>query len=171
MNRTRDVSSSDDVIDSRDVISRIDELTDERTTLADAAEEARAAFLEAAGVDYKEATAELIEEKSLQDAEDAILAADAALMEWDNDSDGQELKALQALAEQAEGYAGDWQHGAALIRDSYFEDYARQFAEDIGAVKDDAGWPNTCIDWKQAAEELQQDYTSVEFDGVTYWVR
>ena len=32
-------------------------------------------------------------------------------------------------------------------------------------------WPYSCIDWEQAAEELQQDYMSVEFDGVTYWMR
>jgi hypothetical protein len=28
-----------------------------------------------------------------------------------------------------------------------------------------------CIDWNEAASELQMDYTAVEFDGVTYWVR
>ena len=27
------------------------------------------------------------------------------------------------------------------------------------------------IDWAQAAHELQMDYTSVDFDGVTYWIR
>lgn len=33
------------------------------------------------------------------------------------------------------------------------------------------GKENNYIDWKRAAEALQSDYTSVEFDGVTYWVR
>lgn len=27
------------------------------------------------------------------------------------------------------------------------------------------------VDWERAARELQMDYTPVEFDGVTYWVR
>lgn len=27
------------------------------------------------------------------------------------------------------------------------------------------------IDWERAAEELRMDYTAVDFDGVTYWVR
>ena len=89
---------------------------------------------------------------------------------WDDDLQD-ELESLKALAEEAEGYAADWQYGEALIRDSYFEDYARQLAEDIGAIKDDAGWPNSYIDWERAAEALQMDYTSVDFDGVTYWIR
>ena len=32
-------------------------------------------------------------------------------------------------------------------------------------------WPLYCIDWEYAARELKHDYTSVDFDGVTYWVR
>ena len=74
------------------------------------------------------------------------------------------------MADEAEGYS-DWLHGATLIRDSYFKTYAQQFADDIGAVNSEAGWPNSCIDWEQAADELQMDYTAIEFDGVTDWVR
>lgn len=82
-----------------------------------------------------------------------------------------ELAALEKLAEEASGYAADWEHGEQLIRDSYFETYARELADDICAIDDNAKWPMTCIDWEQAACELQMDYTSVEFDGVTYWIR
>lgn len=58
-----------------------------------------------------------------------------------------------------------------LVRDSYFVKYARQVAEDIGAINNDASWPNCCIDWDQAANELRIDYHSVDFDGVTYLVK
>ncbi len=85
--------------------------------------------------------------------------------------DNDELAILQKLAEQAEGYASDWTYGEALIRDSYFEEYAQDLAEDIGAIQDNAQWPYSYIDWKRAAQELQADYTSVDFDGVTYWIR
>jgi hypothetical protein len=93
-------------------------------------------------------------------------------MQWAEEypDDAEELAALTALAEGAEGYS-DWQHGATLIRDSYFEDYAREFAEDIGALENCGQWPATCIDWERAARELQMDYTAVEFGDVTYWVR
>ena len=137
----------DDIIDSRDVIARIEELREElETAMADQGggcetfEEWRAAVLDT-GVNepyFEECT---------------------------------ELAALQALADEASGYAADWRHGEALIRDSYFKDYAMELAEDIGAINRDATWPNTCIDWDQAARELQMDYTAVDFDGVTYWIR
>ena len=82
-----------------------------------------------------------------------------------------ELDTLRRLTDEAEGYSEDWEYGAMLIRDSYFTEYAQELAEDIGAIDRNAKWPNDCIDWERAARELQYDYTSVEFDGVTYWVR
>lgn len=137
-------TNNDDIIDSRDVIARLDELKGELDELNDAIADA---------VDA-----------------DAESAATEALQEWNNDN-GDELAALQALNDEAEGYAADWTHGEQLIRDSYFEDYAQELAEDCGMINSDATWPNDCIDWERAARELQMDYTSVDFDGVTYWVR
>jgi hypothetical protein len=58
-----------------------------------------------------------------------------------------------------------------MILDSYFEEYAQTFAEDIGAVSETNEWPNYCIDWKWAARDLQMDYTTVEFGGYTYHTR
>lgn len=88
-----------------------------------------------------------------------------------SEDEHQELMALQELADEASGYADDWCYGETLVRDDYFEDYARELAEDTGMVKGTEHWPLNCIDWEQAARELQIDYTSVDFDGVTYWIR
>jgi len=112
------------------------------------------------------------------DSRDVIAAIDeleSEIADFDGDSDDlgdleRELVNLKALVDQAES-CGDWRHGAGLIADSYFEDYARQLAEDIGAIGRDAQWPCNCIDWEKATSELQHDYTSVTFDGETYWVR
>ena len=82
----------------------------------------------------------------------------------------EELRILKALADEGEA-AYDWPHGETLIRDSYFEDYARELAADIGAIKEGAGWPNNCIDWEEAAYLLKEDYTTVSFGDVTYWIR
>ncbi len=38
-------------------------------------------------------------------------------------------------------------------------------------IQDGAQWPYTCIDWDEAARQLQMDYASVDYDGVTYWIR
>jgi hypothetical protein len=120
---TTAISKYDDVIDSRDVIERIEELKDGR---------------------------------------------DAGSLDKDEKA---ELAALLDLQAQCEGYVEDWEYGAQLIRDSYFKCYAMEIADDTGAIDDNATWPQTCIDWDQAARELQMDYTAVDFDGVAYWVR
>jgi hypothetical protein len=82
-----------------------------------------------------------------------------------------ELHALLALADEASQYADDWKYGSVLVRDSYFTEYAEQLAEDLGMVSRDLSWPLNRIDWDAAADDLKIDYTSVDFDGVTYWIR
>jgi hypothetical protein len=132
--KTSKISNSDDIIDSRDVIARIEELREE---------------IEAAEIPANE----------VGGPNDAMK------------DEREELAMLESLADDAEGCCDDWKDGATLIHDSYFKHYAMALAEDIGAVNTAASWPNTCIDWDQAAKELKMDYTSIEFGDVTYWVR
>lgn len=68
-----------------------------------------------------------------------------------------------------EQWRGDW-YPITLIRDSYFTSYAQELADDIGGEGRN-NWPYNCVDWNQAARELQMDYSTVEFNGVTYWYR
>lgn len=88
-----------------------------------------------------------------------------------DEDDKELLSALRALAEEAEGYAPDWHYGATLISDDYFEQYAEELADDIGAINRNDRWPLNHIDWTAAAAELKQDYTSVAFGDVKYWTR
>jgi hypothetical protein len=195
------ISNSDDSIDSRDVIARIEELEAARLPftagwnmagfMPDNTPEGFADFDDARQwivdalktfeddeSDEDRATnyCHAAEEVNLESSPFSITVngyafwVTAAERDGLDESDHEELTNLRALAAQAEGYASDWEHGAALIRDSAFEEHARQFAEDCGLVDSNAKWPRRCIDWEQAARELQQDYTSVEFDGVTYWI-
>jgi hypothetical protein len=88
----------------------------------------------------------------------------------------EELKKLTSFLEDLQGYGGDHQwrgnwYPVVLINDSHFEAYAQEYAEETGAINANASWPNNCIDWEKAANELQTDYSSVEFDGETYWYR
>lgn len=83
---------------------------------------------------------------------------------------------LATLLADLRGYGGDHQWEGAwypvtLIRDSYFITYAQELADEIGAINSEMRWPATCIDWDQAARELQIDYTSVEYNGTIYWYR
>ena len=84
----------------------------------------------------------------------------------------EEFAKLKAFRDELADVSGeDLIHGACAIRDSYFEDYAQELADDIGALPAGNAWPAYCIDWARAARELQHDYSLAEFDGVDYWVR
>ncbi len=39
------------------------------------------------------------------------------------------------------------------------EDFARDMADNLGAIDRNVSWPYTCIDWEHAARELMYDYT------------
>lgn len=81
-----------------------------------------------------------------------------------------ELNALQALQLEAEPYAPDWTYGTTLIRDSYFVEYVEELLKDCGDLPQNIpGY--IVIDWEATADNIRQDYTSVDFDGVTFWVR
>lgn len=153
-------STSDQVIDSRDVIERIEELEGEREALTEAVASAQEAV---DGQEKADDVDETTQEETLEEAE-------AALLEWTEGDEGQELKALLALQDEAEGYAGDWKYGATLIREDYFPDYCQELVSDIGDLpKDIPGY--LVIDWDKTADNLRVDYTEVNFDGTTYLVR
>ena len=81
-----------------------------------------------------------------------------------------ELSALKDLRDEAEGYSADWMYEASLIRDSEIENYMDEFVQDVYGV-DTSQWPFCCIDWDKARWEFLMDYTEVDFDGVSYWIR
>ena len=85
--------------------------------------------------------------------------------------DSPELNTLIALAKDGAEYAPDWEYGATLIRDTYFQEYAQELARDIGVLDYNLSWPSSHIDWEAAANELKMDYAVVDFDGVDYYVR
>ncbi len=75
------------------------------------------------------------------------------------------------LMEQAEQYSGESFRNTQLINDNKWVEHAQQMAEDISGVSRDAEWPFNCVDWEAAAEQLKQDYSRIEVDGNTFWVR
>jgi hypothetical protein len=96
-------------------------------------------------------------------------------LELDEDEleeEAEELETLRKLIDEVRQYSGEEpEHGALLIRDTSFMDYAQELAEDIGAIGQNLQWPLMYIDWEAAADALKMDYSPVDFDGVEYWVR
>lgn len=176
----RTISNTDDVIDSRDVIARIEELEAEREVLDDVVDTASDA------VDEAQAAVEDIEDEdsdefqtasdALIEAQDELVAAKEALIEWEEDSDlGGELVVLKKLADDAES-SPDWIHGETLIRDDYFVEHTEQLIDecwDMPKEMNSGDWPwrHIKIDYDAAAEELKADYFEVDYDGVSYWIR
>jgi hypothetical protein len=135
------ISSSDDLIDVRDIIERVEELCEEQSDFEGDHE----------GADWADA----------------------------NPDEASELATLQSLLSDLKGnggdheWEGDW-YPVTLIRDSYFEDYARELVEDcvFGNIPKEHGLPAWIeIDWEATARNVRVDYSAVEFEGSTYWYR
>lgn len=109
--------------------------------------------------------ADVIDSRDLHALRDALNEA------RENGTADDDALALLDDLNTAADYASDWEYGETLIADRYFEDYARELADDIGAIDRDAAWPMSCIDWAEAADMLRQDYSEVQIDGQDYWTR
>lgn len=114
-------------------------------------------------IKYFEELEELCGDKTLQhDVEDP------------SESDIEDYEVYKEFLAQVCGCGSDhpWRgdyYPSTFIADSYFTEYAQQYADDIGAIDCNASWPLCHIDWEAAASSLQQDFSSVEFGNVTYW--
>lgn len=136
-----DVSSNEDIIDSRDIIARHEELEERNEFWA-------------------------LPEAEREAQDDTVVYDEGPL----DENEAEELAQLDRVIHQGTSLA-DWEYGVTLIRSTYFEDYARELAEELNGNESNHSWPHNCIDWERAARELLQDYTDIEFDGVTYWAR
>lgn len=132
------ITNTDSIIDSRDIIERIEEL-----------------------------------EASLRDefeAEDSPLTFEEYIevTHFEDDTDAYEYKTLLALAEQCKDYADDWEYGVGLLHEDYFEEYADEMLEDCGEIpKNLPFYISITVDY----DALKQDYTEVDFNGETYYIR
>ena len=121
-----------------------------------------------------------IDNTKIDNAEDVIDTRDILnqikRLERDEKDEGRseegdaELLSLRKLVNVLLEIGGEpLEDGVPLVRYDYFEDYAKELADDMGDVRSEQ-WPLNHIDWEAAIEELQQDYASVDFDGVEYFV-
>jgi hypothetical protein len=142
--RRNEISNSDSVIDSRDVISRIDELEAER-------DDARGEW----------------DGESLTDKPDA-------LTEWEEDfgDELRALLKLQEEAEGSPDWThGETLIRDSHFTD-YIEQLIDDCYE-LPKELTSGQWPwrHIQVDFEAAAEEAKYDYMSVDFDGVEYWIR
>lgn len=56
---------------------------------------------------------------------------------------------------------------STIVNNIYFEEYTEDLAHQLQDIEE--RWPFNCIDWGEAASQLQNDYHKVEFDGGVFW--
>lgn len=150
-------TNADDLIDIRDVIARIEELEETKNEF----------ILNESSIPEDESPSwgEVIENKNETE------------FKWNETDGGIELKQLTEFMEEFKGYGGDEQYKGdwypiTLIRDSYWQEFCEDLVRDIGDLPNELpNYIKSNINWADVAEDLQVDYTSGEFDGVTYWAR
>src|ERR1017187_8973873 len=103
---THVISNADDVIDSRDVISRIEELAGEHESLTGDIEDMKEALQGATNKKEKPET--------LMGLEFLVNEAEQALDEWQDEND-KELSILRALNDEGETNSSDWLDGETMI--------------------------------------------------------
>ena len=137
------IDHTSDVLDSRDVIARIDELETLRDEWEAYAEESRT--LQKTGGDV-----------------------DALALDAPAQPDPEELEELETLLElQNDCNYGDWEYGVTLIHESYFESYMDGMVADCYQIPDLPGFMSVVLDY----DALKADYTVVTFRGNDFYIR
>ena len=169
----------DDVIDSRSIIERHEELQDEFNSLVEALNEAQSDFKsftveDNSSDDDLEEDVNLIEEK-LHELHEAIEEAQEALNQFNQSFDKDELDTLTEVISQGED-SPDWSYGETLIRDEYFQTYIEDLINDCYELPKEMNsgyWPYRHLefDYVSAADEAKMDYMEIEVDAHTYFLR
>ena len=156
--KTEEITNSADILDSRDIQERYDALTQ---TIEDAFVDAGRDsfdFLAAWDKDEKK-TGAIVEYLIKRD-----LLDESEFDEWT-------LIRHTFIDNMSEFY--EWDDGMTFLRDSYMnEDWAEKEMEDLGYLsRDIPSIIQSNINFAGILEDLQQDYSELDFDGVTYWYR
>ncbi len=144
------IDNNQDILDVRDIIARFEELETE----LDEAKGGESTQAEEMGLDDWIAGLRVSEHPFCDAIEEYVLLRD--LLEEMKGNGGDEQ------------WRGDW-YPVTMIRDSYFEDSMDEMISDCYSI-DQYKLPSF-MTIKIDYEALQMDYTSVEYDGTTYWYR
>ena len=138
-----DYDNPGDVFDSREVQDRIDELESDFDEFLQAIE----------SLDTKD---------SLGREE-----IGAALRLMGKEDEYIELVALRCIEDYV--YSQEWSHGITFVARSHFTQYCREMVADLEGV---AGFPSyVVVDWEETANNLEQDYSSIDINGAEYLYR
>lgn len=134
-----------DVFDSRDILEKIDELKSEALIL-------------------KNEIFELLQKRKLTD----ILST-----QYQKEILTKEISILQNFKQDCENYTSAFESGTTIISWRYFDDYCEECAYEFGYISKSKNYSNplyNCIDWRQWADFMRQDFAEVSCEGGNYFI-
>ena len=114
--------------------------------------------LEGERTDLQEAVSDAEGEEEKQTAQEELDV-------WEGDN-LEELEALRGLKDEV----SEWDDGNTLVPEDDWIDYVQELLIDIGDLPSDLPWYIE-IDWEKTAENIAQDYGTVDYMGATYYYR
>ena len=157
---------TDDIIDSRDLLKLLNEKESDAEALFDQ-------WLDEIVEAERESRLERDQPFTTED-EEKFREEQIDFDNWvkdSEDSDAEEFRALKAFCKEIDSMSGEsLRDGITIIAEHYFEAYAEELAEDVCDMKNARNWPFNHINWEDAADELKNDYSSVEWDGNEFWI-
>jgi hypothetical protein len=120
--------------------------------------QARLEELESEREDFQNTVDDAEEGEEKQTAQEELDVWDAENLE--------ELEALRELKDEV----SEWDDGNTLIPEEDWIDYVQELLIDIGDLPRNIPWYIE-IDWDRTAENIAQDYGTVDYLGTTYYYR
>ena len=140
-----EIDYSDNMLDTRDLDERLDYLTGIKDVRADWMDAKREAM------------------------------SDAEIDELENNEPEEftdEMEKELAELEEAKSEISEWRDGKALIKDSHWVDFCREFVTDIGDLPSNLPiYIADNIDWEGVADDLSNDYGTIDIMGNTFYYR
>jgi hypothetical protein len=146
-------------LDTRDLEERLRTLEDELEVLEAKVSECHTAREEAEAVNDDEET------DAVQEAADELESAESELTDWRKDNE-EELNELRVMRDEIP----EWGYGETLVPETEWIYYVEELCVDCGYIsKDFPGWIE--IDWSATADNVAMDYSTVNYQGETYYYR
>ena len=145
---------TENIIDTRDIQARIDEIECDIELLEDEISELSEEIDE-------------LDEENADDKNEIDLKLDDI-----EDKRGQieELQEELSMLLDVKSEVPEFRHGETLIHEDYWEEYVQDLCEDLGYIsKDFPYWIE--IDWEATAKNVAMDYSTIEIDGNTFYFR